>query len=190
MLIEFSTDIHIDIYCFTIVGLQKKRIRCTWGGKACDDFNNVDETKAYCNQFDVRLFFCTSFKEHKSRKVQRFSQYDEINNRLRYMDDYPWRNFRYANFRNGRHALNIYFSKLLNGNIFIFSAFSSESWENCVTVENVQRCDNDYWSMCTEMNPKSKQRLRYCLFREKQCILEESRIDDRSLDSNSCRNYQ
>ena len=72
----------------------------------------------------------------------------------------------------------------------LFSAFSSESWENCVTVKNVQHCDNDCWSMCTEMNSKSKQRRRYCLLRDQQCILEETKVDDGSFDSNSCRNYQ
>ena len=163
-------------------GFQKKKVICTWGGNPCEGFTNEDETKPYCDQFDVHIFFCHSFKGHRARFIKKISRVsdDDGEVKLRIVDGYPDRNFRYVNvcitylrdlINHVLDFLNIFFYKF-----YVFSAFSPDSWEDCINKKHIQYCDKNNWSLCTEKNSKSKRR-QYCVINEKQCILEETKID-------------
>ena len=71
-------------------GIQKRRIRCIWGGSPCqknqeqkiyddDGYRILDHKQHFCNQKDVRTEFCSSFKGGETLKWSRASgkKYDE-----------------------------------------------------------------------------------------------------------------
>ena len=96
---------NINRLCYLFVffadnkGFQKKKVICTWGGNPCDGFSNKDESKPYCDQFDVYNFFCNSFKGHRAKFIKKISRVsdDDGEVKIRSVDGYPDRNFRFVN---------------------------------------------------------------------------------------------
>ena len=61
------------------IGVQKRRIRCMWGNKACDGYSNQDETEQFCSQEDVKDYFCDRFQGESyplkwSRRVEKIKE--------------------------------------------------------------------------------------------------------------------
>ena len=76
---------------FVIKGQQKRRIRCFWGNSPCNGYKNKDEEEEYCDQNDVKKFFCDRFEgQHEGLTWSSKKDGQEY--------DYPKRFFKYARF--------------------------------------------------------------------------------------------
>ena len=66
---------------FNMVGQQKRRISCWWGNVKCKGYENKDDVKDYCDQFNVaRKFFCDSFEDQP--RLEWSSDWEEIEKKL------------------------------------------------------------------------------------------------------------